>query len=262
MTYTPYDWQHTLTQKIDYVEDRLRLGNPVVGISSKDGVLILTLKKTQGKIYEIYDRLAFAGIGNPSDLENIRHSTVDFCHAEGFQRSAEDVTIQRVVGFAISPAIKKRFSDPFQSPLIIRGLFTQVGREPQDDLFYTLNYDGEFTPSPDAAVLAGTGNGIRWMELVLWGKSGRRKTKTAPKLETALEKAVRAWAIGNWATKSNEDALVVPSESVMPSDTELNKIAKETFKEAEIEAALMTRSKDKDRRLEFLSADDLKPYLP
>jgi len=48
----------------------------------------------------------------------------------------------------------------------------------------------------------------------------------------------------------------------MPSDTELNKIAKETFKEAEIEAALMTRSKDKDRRLEFLSADDLKPYLP
>ena len=262
MTYTPYDWQHTLSQKIDYVEDRLRLGSPVVGVSSKDGIVLITMRKTQGKIYEIYERLAFAGLGNPSDLEMVRHSTVDFCHAEGFQRSPEDVTIQRVVGFAISPSIKRNFSDPFRSPLILRGLFAQVGRQASDDLFYVLNYDGEFTPSSNWAVLSGFTNGVRWMELALNNGKSKRKPRTAPKLETAMEQAIRAWSVGNWATQSHEEALVVASESVMPSDADLKRQTKETLNDADLEAALLTRSSSRDRRLSFFDEADLKPYLP
>ena len=91
---------------------------------------------------ELYERLAFGGLGNPSDLETIRQTAIDFCHAEGFQRSPEDVSIQRVVGFALSPVLKRGFADPLRGPLVLRELFAQVGAHATDDLFYTLNSDG------------------------------------------------------------------------------------------------------------------------
>ena len=94
MAYSPYDWRQTLQEKADYVEDRLRGGSPVIALSCREGVLLLTLRGTQRKLYELYERLAFGGLGNPSDLETIRQTAIDFCHAEGFQRSPEDVSIQ------------------------------------------------------------------------------------------------------------------------------------------------------------------------
>jgi proteasome alpha subunit len=263
MSYTPYDWQQTLSQKIDYVEDRLSQGSPVIGVSCKEGILLLTTRRTQGKIFEIYDRLAFAGLGNPSDLEAIRQSTVDFCHAEGFQRSPEDVTIQRVVGFAISPAMKRNFAEPFRTPLILRALFAQVGREAKDDLYFTLNYDGEFAPNPDYAAIAGTGHAIEYMERVIEGDKGKKsKSKTAPTLEQALKKAFKAWATGVWALRSQRASGDENETEKLPSETELKKILKQVVEEAEFEVALFERTPERDRRLNYFDEEDLKPYLP
>lgn len=261
MSYTPYDWQQTLSQKIDYVEDRLSQGSPVVGISCKEGILLLTTRRTQGKIFEIYDRLAFAGLGNPSDLESIRHTTVDFCHAEGFQRSPEDVTIQRVVGFAISPAMKRSFAEPFRTPLIMRGLFAQVGRKPSEDLYYTLNYDGEFAPNPDYAAIAGTGYAIDLMERSIEGdKSKKSKSKSILTLDRAIEKALTAWATGVWALRGQAGA-VDKEQTKLASEAELKKVLREVNDESEFEAALLDRAPNRDRRLSYLDEKDIKPYL-
>jgi len=80
MVYTPYDWAQMLRQKADYVEDRLRLGSPVVALSCHEGVLIVTIRWTQRKIYEAYDKLAFAALGQQADIEAIRMLTIDFVH--------------------------------------------------------------------------------------------------------------------------------------------------------------------------------------
>ncbi|OGF53982.1 MAG: hypothetical protein A2Z21_05195 [Candidatus Fraserbacteria bacterium RBG_16_55_9] len=204
MAYTPYDWQQTLRQKADYVEDRLRGGSPVVGLSCQAGALLLTTRRTQRKIYEIYDRLAFAGLGNPSDLETVRQLSVDFAHAEGFQRSPDDVSIQRVVGLAISPALKRSFSDPFRTPLVLRALFVQVGDQPNNDLFFALNYDGEFLLQHQHAVAAGTEFAEQQMRRILTERETKRKPKNALplELEAALEKAIQVWAVGHWALRA------------------------------------------------------------
>ncbi|MBI1730608.1 hypothetical protein HY229_06935 [Candidatus Acetothermia bacterium] len=262
MAYTPYDWQHTLSQKVDYVEDRLKRGSPVIALSCKEGILILTTRRSQGKIFEVYDRLAFAGLGNPSDLEAVRHAVVDFCHAEGFQRSPEDVTIQRVVGFGISPAIKRNYADPFQSPIILRGLFAQVGRNPEDDLYFSLNFDGEFTQSAQGAAIAGTVPAIHWMERVLAdGKKPKRaKTKSSLSLNAALEKAFKAWTVGSWAVRSASGE--PPGSGESPSEKELQSSLKEALEDAEMEAALLDRAPHRDRRLRFLAEEDLQRHLP
>jgi proteasome alpha subunit len=245
MAFTPYDWQQTLRQKADYVEDRLREGSPVVGLSCHEGVLLVTVRRAQQKIFEIYDRLAFAGLGNQSDLETIRQIAVDFAHAEGFARSPQDVSIQRVVGVALSPAMKRSFSDPLRLPLVVRGLFAQVGDTPESDLFYLLNYDGEFSLAPRYGVAAGTEGAREAMERVCAARTGKKVLQRDAALEVALE----AWAVGR-------------REALATSESDWHAVLSEALETGTVEAALLERASRRERRFRFLSTDELKPFLP
>ena len=245
MAFTPYDWQQTLRQKADYVEDRLREGSPVVGLSCHEGVLLVTVRRSQQqKIFEIYDRLAFAGLGNQSDLETIRQIAVDFAHAEGFARSPQDVSIQRVVGVALSPAMKRSFSDPLRLPLVVRGLFAQLGDTPESDLFYMLNYDGEFSLTHRFGVAAGTEGAREAMERVL-SEFGKK----LPKRDAALEKALEAWAVGR-------------REAAATRESDWRAVLAEALKMGIVEAALLERDSPRERRFRFLREHELRPFLP
>ncbi len=127
MRYSPYDWNENVRQRNDYIDEQLKEGSPVVSLSYDDGVLMLSVRRTQRKIYEIYDKLIFSGVGRQSDIEAIRTAAIDFAHREGFQRSPDDVTIQRLVGFWVSPAIKKAHADPFAAPVVMRAIFAELG---------------------------------------------------------------------------------------------------------------------------------------
>jgi len=253
MAYTPYDWQQTLRQKAEYVEDRLRGGSPVVGLSCKEGVLLLTTRRTQQKIFEIYDRLAFSGLGNPSDLEAVRQLAVDFAHAEGYQRSEQDVSIQRVVGFAISPVLKRSFADPLRTPLVLRGIFAQVGARPEDDLFFIINYDGEFVLQRHGAAVAGTDFAQEQMERLL---ERRRSKASSLKLDSAIEKALHAWSAGRWAIQNPKE-----QAEETPSPEELEAVLAEELREGSVEAAVLEREPGRERRLKILE-EELMPFLP
>jgi proteasome alpha subunit len=245
MAFTPYDWQQTLRQKADYVEDRLREGSPVVGLSCREGVLLVTVRRAQQqKIFEIYDRLAFAGLGNQSDVETLRQLAVDFAHAEGFARSPQDVSIQRVVGVALSPAMKRSFSDPLRLPLVVRGLFAQLGDSPEHDLFYMLNYDGEFSLGYRFGAVAGTEGARAAMERVLQEFSQKLPTR-----EAAFEKALEAWAVGR-------------REALEIKETNWRAVLAQALEEGVVEAALLERESRRDRRFRFLREQEIKPFLP
>ena len=109
--YSPYDFNQSIAHRAEYVEERLKGGAPVVAISYDGGILLFTVKRTQRKIFEIYDKLMYSAIGNQADVEAVRLASIDFAHQEGFTRSPDDVSVQRLVGFAISPPIKRSFGD-------------------------------------------------------------------------------------------------------------------------------------------------------
>jgi len=60
---TPYDWQEGIGHRASYVDNKLAQGSPVMAISIGEGILLLTYRRQARKIYEIYDRLAYAAIG-------------------------------------------------------------------------------------------------------------------------------------------------------------------------------------------------------
>ena len=105
MVYTPYDWNQAVGQRTEYIEERIRDGSPVVGLSLPEGQLLFTVRRSQRKLFDIYDRLMYGAIGSQSDVETIRLTAIDVAHQEGYARSPDDVTAQRIVGLRISPAM-------------------------------------------------------------------------------------------------------------------------------------------------------------
>lgn len=254
MVYTPYDFNESVRHRVEYIEERLRDGSPVAGISYDGGVLLLTLRRTQRKIFEIYDRLMFSGLGNGSDLEVIRVGAIDFAHQEGYARSPDDVTVQRLVGFAISPGIKRAFGDVLNAPFVVRALFAEMGRTPEEDLFYTLNYDGEFVSLQWAAAVAGTPEAEEQMvrQLVPEDADG------VPDLPTALRRALRAWAAGRlWVTEPQLHEEGAPTLNAERIDQFLH----EQLQELQVEAAVLDRFTKRERKFRLLGEEEVRSVL-
>ena len=245
---TPYDFQENLQQRAQYIRNRLRAGSPVIGISYDNGVLLLALKRRGRKVYEVYDRLMFSAIGNQADVENLRLAAIDFAHQEGFVRSPDDVTIQRVVGFALSPALKKAFGDPLTTPFVARALFAELHDAPERDQFYTLNYDGEFLPYERFAAIGGTPTAeeqaMRYLEAQL---------TRLPTLESALPIALTAWGVAYEAAQQ-EDV------DAVSEDAARNRL-RERLGEAQVEVGILERQTLRENRFRLLAQEQLEPYL-
>src|SRR5437868_385260 len=135
MVFSGFDYNEADRSRREHVEGHLAEGSPIVGVAFNDGLLVLSVRKTQRKVFEVYDRLIFSAIGQQADIEAIRVGAINFAHQEGFDLSPDDVTAQRVVGFQLSPPLKRVFGDQWNAPAVIRGLFGELGKTPEDDLF-------------------------------------------------------------------------------------------------------------------------------
>lgn len=150
----PYDWQDAMQNRVAYILNRIEKGAPVLAVSLDAGILLFTYRRQSQKIFEIYDRLGFAGLGQQSDIESIRVMAMEFAHKEGFTRSEQDVTVQRVVT-AISAPIKKAFADFSYSPILAISLFAELGSTPEQDSYFVVDFDGDYHLHKQSVSLSG-----------------------------------------------------------------------------------------------------------
>ncbi|MEJ0000557.1 MAG: proteasome subunit alpha [Verrucomicrobiota bacterium] len=149
----PYRWLEAITNRREYIEDQLSPGLPVVVLSADPGILLVTIKTSTPKLFEIYDHLALASVGHPADIEKVRQTAIDAAHLEGFARSPNDVTARRLVSYNLAPALKNAFEQIFSAPLLFRGVLAELGPTPGDDWLWSFDYDGSFNAQggPDLA---------------------------------------------------------------------------------------------------------------
>ena len=151
---TPYDWQEGMNNRVSYIQGRIERGAAVLAVSLDAGIVIFTYRRQSPKTFEIYDKLAFAGLGQQSDIEAIRTAAMEFAHREGYSRSEQDVTIQRVVT-AVSAPIKSAFNDFSSAPALAISLFAELGTTPDKDQFYVMDFDGDYHLHRHTASLSG-----------------------------------------------------------------------------------------------------------
>jgi proteasome alpha subunit len=154
---TPYDWQEGIAHRAQYIESRIVGGSPVLAVSLEEGILAGSFRRHARKLFEIYDRLIYSGIGLQSDVESLRVASIEFAHREGFQRSEQDVTIQRVVT-AMSQPIKNAFANFNSPPFVAKALFMEVCDSIDEDRYYCLDYDGDYVNDRRWSWLGGTGD--------------------------------------------------------------------------------------------------------
>ncbi|MCE0484298.1 MAG: proteasome subunit alpha [Methylacidiphilales bacterium] len=156
MTEEPYRWLEAITNRREYIEDQLSPGLPVVALSTEPGILLLTIKTSTPKLFEIYDHLALGTLGHPADIEKVRQTVIDAAHVDGFTRSPADVSARRLVSYNLAPALKAAFEQIFAAPLLFRGILAELGPKPADDALWRLDYDGSFTAQAGTELTHGT----------------------------------------------------------------------------------------------------------
>ncbi|MFM1768665.1 MAG: hypothetical protein RJA22_1194 [Verrucomicrobiota bacterium] len=142
MTEEPYRWLEAIANRREYIREQLRGGTPVFAVSRPEGILLLGVGLGRSKVFEIYDRHACAALGHPVDIEKLRQSAIEAAHLEGFQRSPADVTLRRLISFALSPALKASFEQIFSPPSIVESVWAELGESPASDLLVRVRYDG------------------------------------------------------------------------------------------------------------------------
>jgi proteasome alpha subunit len=247
--YSPYDWNQAIQHRSEYIDQRLRDGSPVIGLSLAEGQLLFTVRRAQRKIFDIYDRLMYGAIGSQSDVETIRLSAIDVAHQEGYARSPDDVTAQRIVGLRISPAVRRAFGEQFATPIVVRAIFAELGDRQEDDQFFMLNYDGEFTVSSRYAVVAGT-------------RAAEERTvdllERAQPLVNSVAQGVRL-AAESWGTGLQSVRHLDEEEGDPGSD--LTTMLREEIPKGTVEVGFLERMTSRENRFRLLRPDEIRAAL-
>lgn len=241
----PFRWMEAISTRHSYVREKLRKGQPVIAVPYKDGALLFGFSPQPGKIFEIYDRIALGGLGHPADVERLRMSLLDMTHIEGFNRSAQDVNIARLLQFGIAPALKQNFEEVQRAPYLIQLVLVELNVNDQAR-FYRINYDGYWEVLNNGAVISGDAKVLEWIQKEIDNTSFASFT-----LDKALREAARLWEEGkkHAAGENGDHAEKDGSPATL----------KEAFKKWNLEAAVLCKSNSKKSLYRPITPAEVKP---
>lgn len=251
----PYRWVEAIRNRREYLEDQLGGASPVVGVTYADGLLLLTSTPGPRKVFEVYNQIAFAGIGHPADIEKLRKVVIDIAHVEAFNLSARDVTLQRLVNFGLGPLMKGAFDEIFRSPFIARVLVAELDPSDAHELFYTVDTDGSFASAADVVSMAGSADSA---DAILTHLRADGISAGAP-LEQALARALEAWAVGR--AHGEVDDADTGEGSTAVGDEELRAAVRGALEAGRMEAAVLDRSLPTKTKFRLLQGGELDAAL-
>ncbi len=212
-----------MKDKADYARKGIARGRSLVATVYAEGILLAAENTSRAlhKIAEIYDRIAFAGVGRFNEFDQLRVAGVRHADSKGYAYSREDVDARSLAnGYA--QAIGQVFTHDLK-PLEVEILVAEVGVDGQSNQLYHILYDGSMADEDRFCVLGGDADAISDRLGTAW-QSGWSLTE-------ALRAAVAALAGGT--------RTLGPAElEVAVLDSTLGRRAFRRIVDAELEAAL------------------------
>jgi proteasome alpha subunit len=187
MSFQPYvPPEQLMKDRSEYARKGIARGRSVVAMEFADGLLFLAENPsaTLHKISEIYDRIAFAGVGKYSEFEDLRISGVRLADLRGYSYGREDVTAKTLAN-AYSQALSTIFTTQMK-PYEVEILVGQVGDGPQENELFHILFDGSVADQRGYVAMGG-----RSEELAVQLKEGYREGLT---LQDAMAAATAALA--------------------------------------------------------------------
>lgn len=179
--------EQVMKDRADYARKGIARGRSLVAFRFDNGIAICAenTSSTLRKVAEIYDRIAFAGVGKYNEFDQLRIAGVRHADMKGYAFSREDVDARSLAN-QYAQSLGQIFTHEMK-PMEVEILVAEIGHDADgsgDQLFHIL-YDGTVVDEDMTVVLGGETDTI----------SDRLGTfDSAPTLAEGLSRAVGALA--------------------------------------------------------------------
>ena len=156
--------EQVMQDKAEYARKGIARGKSSITLEFAGGILLMAENtSTLSKIGEIYDRIAFAGVGKFSEFDQLRKIGVRYADIKGYQYSRDDVR-GRGLANAYSQAIGDAFTRELK-PLEVELIVAEVG-DPglvghEQNEIYRVQYDGSISDHRNFCVIGGSEEELR-----------------------------------------------------------------------------------------------------
>ncbi|MGH2827781.1 MAG: proteasome subunit alpha [Actinomycetota bacterium] len=152
--------EQLMKDKADYARKGIGRGKSVLILEYSDGILFIAenTSATLHKISEIYDRIAFAGVGKFNEFEQLRIGGIRISDLKGYSYSRHDVTAKALAN-AYSQTLGNIFTSevkPYECEILVAAVGESTG---QNEIFHIL-YDGSVTDRERWVAMGGQAEAI------------------------------------------------------------------------------------------------------
>jgi proteasome alpha subunit len=226
MSFMPYvSPDQLMKDRSEYAHKGIARGRSVIGLEYADGLLFIAENPsaTLHKISEIYDRIAFAGVGKYSEFEDLRISGIRLADLRGYSYGREDVKARDLAN-AYSQALSTIFTQQMK-PYEVEILVGEVNGEIEGTSIYHVLFDGSVTDEHGFVAIGGHADDLT---------------------ESLKEKYGQGWDLAA-AVKNATDVLGAPESRTIEHD--------------HIEAGVLERSQPRRRKFRRLTDAEVTGYL-
>jgi proteasome alpha subunit len=150
-----------MKDRSDFARAGVARGKAVLIASCAEGIVLATNNPSKAlrKIGEIYDRIAFAGVGRYSEFETLRVAGIRYADLRGYAYDRTDVTA-RALGAAYAQTLGAAFTGE-PKPLEVEIAVAEVGNVVEQDQVFRISFDGSVSQETGLVVIGGDGDQMR-----------------------------------------------------------------------------------------------------
>jgi proteasome alpha subunit len=177
--------EQLVRDKAEFARKGIARGRSLVALDYADGVLMIAENPSTAlrKISEMYDRIAFAGVGKYNEFETLRKAGIRQADLMGYLYSREDVTAMGLAT-AFSQTLGMIFTrDP--KPFEVEVLITEISEDGNDHRLFRITYDGTLFDERNYVAIGGKAEALTEALAELWRED--------MSLEEALEAGAEAF---------------------------------------------------------------------
>ncbi len=147
--------EQLVKDKADFARKGIARGRALIAMRYDGGIVLVAenASNTLRKISEIYDRIAFAGVGKYNEFDSLRQSGIRAADLTGYQFSRRDVD-GRSLANQYGQIIGQAFTHE-SKPLEVEILIAEVGITAESDCMYHISFDGTVSDEKAFCVLGG-----------------------------------------------------------------------------------------------------------
>ena len=163
--------EQVMKDRAEYAQKGIARGRSLVATTYDQGIVIVADNPSRSlhKISEIYDRIAFAGVGKYNEFDQLRVSGIRHADTKGYAYSREDVEARSLANL-YAQYLGQVFTHEMK-PLEVEILVAELGNGLRPPQLYHIAYEGTITDEDRFAVLGGETEAIR--ERLDGGLAGR-----------------------------------------------------------------------------------------